>query len=130
MIERNERGGGMSLMAIGAVLLAILIAGLVVDSGRQYEAAATAQAAAAAAARAASNSTATQRLAAAPIDGDAAITAAQQYLNQAGVSGSASINGQQITVEAIDTRPTQFLAVLGISQVSGRGHATANLVTP
>ena len=128
--DHDERGAALSILLIGTVVLVLLAAGLIVDGGRKYDATATAQAGAAAAARAGSNAVAKQSIAGAPIDASTAISAAQEYLSRAGLHGTAQVQGQQIVVSATQEQQTAFLAMVGITQVSGTATAHAALFDP
>ncbi|WP_394276249.1 pilus assembly protein TadG-related protein [Luteococcus sp.] len=126
----DQRGGSYGLTAIGMAFVTVLVAGLVVDTSRQYSAASNAQSAAAAAARAGADASATQRLAGSPVDAASVSSAAQAYLASANVAGTVSVQGTTIHVTTTATVPTEFLSVIGINQVRGRGDATAELITP
>ncbi len=57
---------------------------------------------------------------------------AEQYLAQAGQSGTVTVNGDQVTVTITVTQPTQLLPLAGIHHltVSGSGTATAEQANP
>lgn len=128
---RDQRGSVTAWMATGAFVMATLV-GLAVDLGGQVHAQQRAHDVAAQAAR-----TGAQEVQAAPavqgryarIDTGAARQAAQAYLSAAGIRGTASVsNGDQIVVETRDTYRTKFLGIVGITNVTVRGEATAHLV--
>ncbi len=57
-----------------------------------------------------------------------AATAAQAYLYQAGVPGSASVTGPtSISVNVISTYPTKFLLIVGVGSLSATGTAQARI---
>jgi hypothetical protein len=57
------------------------------------------------------------------------VTAAKAYLaGQPGVAGSVAVAGGIVTVQTSASEPTIFLGAIGIGEVTGRGHAEANLV--
>jgi len=57
---------------------------------------------------------------------------AEQYLAQAGQTGTVTVNGDQVTVTITVTQPTQLLSLAGIHHltVSGSGTATAEQANP
>ena len=128
MSERDERGQAVSLFVVLIIGALIMTAGLVIDGGQKVAAASRSEAAAAGASRAAGNAAATAELGGSDPVGPA-VTAARQYLaGQPGVSGSVSVANGIVTVTTSASEPTIFLAVLGISRVTGRGSASANIV--
>jgi len=126
---RDERGGSQTIMVLLIMASLILVAGLVVDGGRKVAAAERAEAAAAGAARAGSDASATSRLAG-RIDTTAAVLAARQYLaGTPQVTGSVQLlAGGKLQVSTQSTRPTVYLSSIGISTVTGRGDAVAELL--
>ena len=128
MIRRDERGGSVYILAIMSLASIMLLLGLVVDGGTKVAAATEAEAAAAAAARAGVNAAAPAQLAGYPADTAAAAQAARSHLLQAGVQGTVTVlPGGNLQVTTSQTRPTVFLSMIGINQVTGTGHAEANL---
>lgn len=126
--DRDERGGGSGVMLIlGTILAVLMVAGLVVDGGRKVSASADATAIAGQAARAAANAAATTQIAGGGINTSAAIAAANTYFAQAGISGTITIANNQVTARVTETKPTIFLSMVGVSQVTGTGTAVANL---
>ena len=126
---RDERGGSQTIMVLLIMASLILVAGLVVDGGRKVAAAERAEAAAAGAARSGSDASATSRLAG-RIDTTAAVLAARQYLaGTPQVTGSVQLlAGGKLQVSTQSTRPTVYLSSIGISTVTGRGDAVAELL--
>lgn len=127
--RRGERGGSQSILLLGVVVALVLSAGLVVDGGRQTAAARDAEAVAAGAARAGVNAAATGRLAGRS-NTTAAVSAARSFLAGApDVSGSVQLlPGGRLRVTTQSTQPTRYLSIIGITTVTGRGQATADLL--
>lgn len=126
---RDERGQSLSALVAVVLIALFLVTGLVVDGGRQVAAARAAEAGAAQAARAASDHGATARASGVAPDLVAIRAAGQHVLQQRMLSGSVTVAGGEVRVTARATSPTVFLAVLGITTVSGTGEATAVLLT-
>lgn len=109
----------------------LAMTGLVVDGAGRVQAANDAQHTAASAARAATN-----QIHGNVINGGrpelnetSARTAAEHYLNAAGMTGTATIHAGEITVTATNTYETKFLSLIGIQTLTTDGHATARLIT-
>ena len=120
----------MSLLLVVMVVALFLSVGLVVDGGAKLRAFQEATAAAGAAARSATQQVDTstvQLRGQAHLNPVAARHAAQDALASAGVTGSVTVTGGQVHVDASVTRPTVFLGLLGLTQVTGHGSATADL---
>ena len=66
------------------------------------------------------------------LDPAQATTDAQQYLADAGETGTVAVNGEQVTVTVAISQPTQILSLAGIDHltVSGPGTATAEQANP
>ncbi|KRA30991.1 MULTISPECIES: TadE family protein [unclassified Nocardioides] len=128
---RGERGSVTVWLALASFVMIFLV-GLAVDLGGQVHAHERAHDLAAQAARAGGEE----------VDGGAAIqgndpaintaaarTAAQRYLEAAGVSGTVAItNGNTITVTVHDTYEPRFLSLLGINRLDVTGTASARLI--
>lgn len=125
----GERGGSQTIMVLLIMVSLILVAGLVVDGGRKVAAAERAEAAAAGAARAGEDASAAGRLAG-RIDTTAAVLAARRYLARTPeVSGSVQLLvGGKLQVTTQSSRPTVYLSAIGLSTVTGRGDAVAQLM--
>ncbi|MPN34043.1 hypothetical protein SDC9_181535 [bioreactor metagenome] len=106
-----------------------LMAGLVVDGGRQVTATRRATAVAEQAARAATDAAAASALEGTP-DAGAALSAARAVLGaESEVTGTVSVRpGLQVRVDTHAELPTVFLSVVGIGSVRGQASATADLV--
>ncbi len=126
----RDRGSVSVFFVVAAIAMLVLI-GLVVDGGGKIRALQKADAAAAEAARQGG-----QAIVAAPavegegvqVDAAAARAAAQAYLDQSGVEGSASIvNGTQLTVTTTKTYRPIFLSLVGVDSIAVTGGATVRL---
>ncbi len=127
--HRDERGQALSVMVLLVTMALGLMAGLVVDGGRQVTATRRATAVAEQAARAATDAAAASALEGTP-DAGAALSAARAVLGaESRVTGTVSVRpGLQVRVETRAEMPTVFLSVVGIGSVRGRASATADLV--
>lgn len=129
----RERGSFAPYIAVIAVGV-FLVMGLVVDGGGALNAGNRATSLAQEAAR-----TAGQQIDPAKaiqgtdivVNPQAAQAAAQDYLTQAGVTGSVRITdgGQTLTVTVHDTYDTTFAAFLGVGSIEVTGTAEAHLQT-
>ncbi len=123
-----ERGAGISVIATGLILGAVLFLGLVMDGGAKNAALSRADATAQEAARAGAQA-ATVTSGTATVGMGRAIAAAQSYLAAAGVTGAVSpLGGDGITVTVTITEPTRVLALIGINDVTVTGSADARIV--
>jgi hypothetical protein len=129
--DDHERGS-ISAWALLASFTMIVLVGLVVDLGGQLAVQQHARAVAAQAARAGS-----ERLDAplaiqgrgASVDVGAARSAANGYLEAAGVDGTVTVrNGSTVTVAVSDTYDTMFLAAIGIDRLDVTGTASARVI--
>lgn len=126
---RDQRGMSLSVFVAVSVLALLLVAGLVVDGGAQAVAARRAELVAAAAARAAADDTATARLAGKRPEAASAIAAAQRVLTDSrDVAGEVRLVGGRVVVTTTTGIDTVFLSLIGITRLSGRGSAEAELV--
>ncbi|MGP5291673.1 pilus assembly protein TadG-related protein [Brachybacterium tyrofermentans] len=128
--SRLERGE-ISEMVLVVFVAIVMVIGLVVDGGAKMTAASEASSIAQQAARVGG-----QPLDSLPDDGGtahldagSAAAAAQDYLNQAGVTGSVHIvNDSTLEVTVTSTEDTTFLGVLGINTVSATRTARVDLI--
>lgn len=130
----DQRGAGSGVLSIILLLLVpviILICGLVVDGGRKAAAAQEAQIVAAGAARAGADAAATTRLGG-HADLARGIRVANTYLAGAPeVDGTVGVTPDgRLVVTTWSTRPTLYLSVLGLDQVTGHGYSTASPMGP
>lgn len=125
-LARNLRGASSSLLAAIIAPALLVLVGLVVDGGGQLAAVRQAEAVAAQAARAGVDAMpATLTGGSSP---HLARQAAEQYLAQAGVSGTVTISGEIVTVHTTVTHRTVFLGLIGVHALDGDGEASARMV--
>ncbi|MCF4120406.1 pilus assembly protein TadG-related protein [Antribacter sp. KLBMP9083] len=128
---RDDRGE-VSILAAGLVPALIIAIGLVVDGGGKLQAEDEAEYVAEQAARAAAQQVgiaALQRGDAPVIDPVAAVTAAQQTLDAAGVVGAVdAVNGATVRVSTEVTYRTKFLPLIGIHELTATATAEARAV--
>ena len=126
-LVRDERGQ-TSILVLLLIPALIIMIGLVVDGGQKTRADQAAQTAAIAAARAATDAASTDQLGG-RAGTSSAVRAARSYLGQAGVTGSVQVAaGGRVTITTSETAQTQFLSIIGIGSVTGRGYAESTLV--
>jgi Flp pilus assembly protein TadG len=121
----------VTLFMVLVTLALMLAVGLVVDGAHKIQALQRADAAAEEAARAAGQAiqpAVSVRGQAPRADTARAAAAAREYLAAAGVAGTVDVRGDVIEVTTISSRPTVFLAAIGIGSVSATGSAQARLV--
>jgi hypothetical protein len=132
----GERESGMVTAFVVIFTVALLVmAGLVLDGGLALSAKVRAIDDAQAAARAgaqAINIPLYRSTGQITLDPTEASADAEQFLAQAGQSGTVTVNGDQVTVTITVTQPTQLLSLAGIHHltVSGSGTATAEQANP
>ena len=125
--------GSISVFVAVSVVGLLLIVGLVADGGIKVRAAVQADAVAAEAARAAGQAVdvpAAVSGAAVRVDRQAAADAANAYLAAAGHRGTLTVTdaGRVMDVAVTISRPTAFLSLIGINEVTVTGHGQATLV--
>jgi Flp pilus assembly protein TadG len=130
---RRERGSFAPYMAVIAVGI-FLVMGLVVDGGGALNAGSRATSLAQEAARTAGQQIDPDQAiqgTAIVVNPQAARAAAQDYLAEAGVTGSVRITdgGQTLTVTVHDTYKTTFAALIGLGSIEVTGTAEAHLQT-
>ncbi|AEV86774.1 hypothetical protein ACWT_5756 [Actinoplanes sp. SE50] len=131
-IRRDDGTIGLFVAVAAFGILAAI--GLAVDGGGRMRTLQHADDIAAEAARAAGQAVDLNRAAATGetvVDPQQAITAGEQYLSAAGVSGTVTISAdrQQITVVVTDHYDTIFLGILGYGRLPVDGHGSAQLLT-
>lgn len=128
--QRDERGA-ISVWFATASLVMIILVGMTVDLGGKVHAQQQARSAAAQAARTGAQevqgSTAI-RGEELRVDINAAKSAAQGYLNAAGVEGSVTVNGDTLIVRTTDTYDSKFLGIIGLDSMRVTGEASARLI--
>lgn len=119
-------------LAVAASAL-FLVTGLVIDGGAQLRAAQHAQATAEEAARAAAQALdTTQVMQGGEVEADpqAAVQAATDYLRAVDASGTAyPETATTLTVHVTETRPTTLLPLLGVTELTAHGHASARIAS-
>lgn len=131
MSARDERGSA-SIWAILVIAGAFtVLLGLVVDGGRVIDARIAASRAAAQAARvgADSLSSASVRDGHDAINVEAAKSQAQNYLHDAGMTGTVSVSGDIVTVTVTGSSETQILGVIGIASFPIEESESAQAIT-
>jgi Flp pilus assembly protein TadG len=126
----DRQRGSISLM-VAVLGVALLVAiGLVVDGGRYVTASQLADNAAAEAGRAAGQHIASPAvLGRQPeVDTARAVEAARDYLAAAGVDGTVTVTGAEITITANVERTPVLLTVAGVRTIAATGSATVRLV--
>lgn len=128
---RGSERGAVAVVFISIVVVLIVVTGLVVDSSGKYQTAQSAQMLAASAARAGTNALAAGAVTdgSLALNGSQAISTAESYLSAAGVSGSATVVGDTITVTVTDSYQTRFLTIIGINNLDVSATASAQLIT-
>lgn len=124
--------GSVTVFLAASMVGLLLILGLIADGGVKVRAVSEAEGIAAEAARAGGQaldlrSAVVGRL---EVDRQRAVEAAQAYLAAAEAPGTVTIapDGLTLRVDVTLSRPTVFVSLIGIGQVTGSGHATATLV--
>jgi hypothetical protein len=126
---RDRERGSITAFVVVLALAFVILAGLVYDGGRALAAKTAAIDEAQQAAR-----TAAQALSPADLRNNVlattsgqAIADAEGYIASCGDSGTVTINGNQISVEVVHHQPTEILGVIGISEITVTGTATAEI---
>jgi hypothetical protein len=126
--------GRVALLVLVLALAILIMIGLSVDGGGKIRALERADSLASEAARAAGQAIlAPQAIEGGDkvVDPTAAVTAAQNYLTAAGVTGAVSVSPDRkhVTVTVTIVYTTRFLDMIGINQLAATRQATAELVT-
>lgn len=130
-LREGREQGSLSVFVIGAVVFLVVLAGLVVDSNGKYQASQEAYMAASSAARAGTNALSGQAVVdgTLALNGSQARTAAQNYLNAAGVTGTVTVIGDTITVTVDDEYRTKYLSLIAINSLPVKATASARIIT-
>ena len=124
---RDERGQALSSF-VSVVLVALFcVTGLVVDGGARSAAEAEAESVAAHAARAAVDASARHRAAGRAVDAGAVRAAGQQVLADRRVRGEVVVSAGRVRVTTRTTTRTVFLSLIGVTELTATGDATASL---
>ncbi|MFC0429921.1 hypothetical protein [Kutzneria buriramensis] len=125
-------GGGISLMIVLFVPVALIVLALVVDGGGKARAISRADNIAEETARAGTtgvNIGALGQGSGQVLDANAAVAAARTYLAAAGVPGTVAVeDGNRLTVTVTISQPTVLLGMIGVDQWTVTGHGTAQLL--
>lgn len=130
---QRDRGSVSVFFALCTVAI-LMMMGLIVDGGGALNAADNATSIAQEAARTAGQQIDPAQAVAGTaitIDPDAAVGAAQDYLDAAGVQGDVQVTngGQSLSITVHDTYSTLFAQFVGTSTINVTGTATAHLMT-
>ncbi len=129
-LRLSGQDGSVSLLLVVAVLALLIAVGLVVDGGEKLRSTQRADDAAAEAARAAVLSVqpgSTVRGLTPRTDTAAAIRAAQNHLQAAGVAGSVQVSDGRVQVATTSTFTPSFLSLIGLGAQTVTGRADARL---
>ena len=135
--SRREVGGrdsgSVSVFVAFSVVGLMLIIGLIADGGLKVRAVQGADGLAAEAARAGGQAIdISAAVSGSPVrvDRQAAADAANAFLTSAGTPGVVTVSpdGRSLDVAVTVSRPTAFLSLIGITQVTVTGHASVTLV--
>ena len=130
--QRRDDRGSLTLYFVVVVFGLFLCIGLVVDGGGKVKAAQRADATARQAARSGGQAIAAGtaiRGQGAQVQTGQARAAAQAYLAAAGVSGTVTVtDGTHLQVDTTTSYTPVFLGAIGISRMTGTGHANVRLV--
>ena len=131
MRRREDEAGQVTGFIVVIVVAVLALGGLVIDGGNTLAAKRRAIADADGAARAGAQALDPARYrtagSLAPITTEAE-QAAQQYLERAGHSGSARVEGDQIIVTVTIDQPTTLLRIVGVRSLTVTGTGAAHLV--
>ncbi|MFJ4099875.1 pilus assembly protein TadG-related protein [Amycolatopsis japonica] len=132
MIRLQGERGSVSVWLVGLSIALIIAIGWAVDGSRKAQAHSEAMSVAEEAARAAGQALRVQALAAgqvADVNPQQAAAEAERYLAATGMAGTVVVQGNRIVVDTAVTRSTIFLGIIGVSELSVRGHGVADLVS-
>jgi hypothetical protein len=126
--DDRERGGGVLAAPAAVLVLALVLClGLGIDGVRKAQLLASVTATAEEAARAGGQEvdTVALRRGVVTLDVDRARDAALDHLAEAGMTGTVAVVDGAVWVEAAAARPTVFLGLLGIDEVTAEGFGEA-----
>ena len=130
-LRKNPEEGSLAAYFVLLVVVLMGVVGLVVDSAGKYTAAEEAQAVASAATRAAINAISSDTLQSGSlsVDSSRAETAAEAYIAASGMTGTAVVNNDVVTVTVTTTYATKFISLLGVNTLAAGAKASAQLIT-
>lgn len=128
---RDDERGSITPFFVVFVPALLLIVGLVVDGAGKIQANENAQAIASGASRAAANAVAAQVVSNGGIslDNTRARTAATDYIEASGMTGTVNVAGNRITVSVETSYSTKFVSIIGIATLPAEATATAEIIT-
>ncbi|PZT98879.1 MAG: hypothetical protein DI630_18270 [Gordonia sp. (in: high G+C Gram-positive bacteria)] len=128
---RDDERGFITPFFVVFVPALVLIVGLVVDGAGKIQANENAQAIASGASRAAANAVAAQVVSNGGIslDNNRARTAATDYIEASGMTGTVNVVGDRITVSVETSYSTKFVSIIGIASLPAQATATAEIIT-
>ena len=132
-LRRQQDGGQATAFTVVMTVAVLALAGLVLDAGLAVSTKVDAVSAAQSAARAGAREldvAALRTSGVVRIDPAKARAAAQNWLNQARLTGAVTVSGNQVTVSVTTARQTQLLHLLGVSSIPITATATADAVVP
>lgn len=127
---RDERGTALSTLVAVIFVALFAVTGLVVDGGAQAAARARAAAGALDAARAAVDAGAGARASGRQPDLGAMLAEGRRVLSERGLDGDVIAEAGVVRVRATTSTPTIFLSLIGVTELSASGEASADLVAP
>lgn len=129
-LHRDETGS-ITPMVIVFVPTLVLVVGLVIDGAGKIQANDNAQAIAAGATRSAANAVASQVITngGVALDTTRARTAALDYIRAAGMTGTATVTPNRISVQVETQYRTKFVSMLGITSLPAGASASAEIIT-
>lgn len=128
---RSDEQGSITPMFVMIVPTLVLIVGLVVDGAGKIQANDQAQMIASGASRSAANALSGQVVldGGLVIDTQRARQAALDYIAAAGMTGTVTVNGDQIQVTVQTEYTTKFVSAIGITTLPAEATATAQIIT-
>jgi len=132
-LRRQQDGGQATAFTVVMTVAVLALAGLVLDAGLAVSTKVDAVSAAQSAARAGAREldvAALRTSGVVRIDPAKARAAAQNWLNQARLTGTVAVTGNQVTVSVTTARQTQLLHMLGVTSIPITATATVDAVVP
>lgn len=128
---RRDEDGSMTPAFLIMVPLFVILVGLVVDGAGKIQANDNTTAIASGASRAAANAVAAGVITdgGVNLDLNRARTTALDYIAAAGMTGTVTVNADEITVSVQTVYDTHFLSIIGVETLPASATATAQLIT-